>query len=200
MAISLPYDAFSNQAKALVAQARDAIDEYGARPYKGMAAIFHPMAVEVDAEQMVQRRFPWVVLVTLVVVFGMIALRYRAALIPLKLFCTIALPILSVLGTGVFVFQDGVLNWTGIPSLQSQGGLVWINPIACTFMLIGFALDYDLFLFSRIYADRRDGLFLEDRPAIIHAVAKTGPIITTAGLIMALAFSGMVVQSTNPFL
>jgi len=110
------------------------------------------------------------------------------------------LPIISVLGTGVFVFQDGALNWTGIPSMQSQGGLVWINPIACTFMLIGFALDYDIFLYSRIYADRKNGLFLDDEASIINAVAKTGPVITTAGVIMALAFSGMVLQSSNPFL
>merc|ERR1712070_709438 len=47
---------------------------------------------------------------------------------------------------------------------------------------------------------RKNGLFLEDEPAIINAVAKTGPVITTAGIIMALAFSGMVLQSTNPFL
>merc|ERR1712046_568866 len=113
---------------------------------------------------------------------------------------TTALPIVSVLGTGVFVFQDGYLNWTGIPSFQSQGGLVWINPIACTFMLLGFALDYDIFLYSRIYADRKNGRFLEDEPAIINAVAKTGPVITTAGCIMALAFSGMILQSSNPFL
>jgi len=197
--ISLPFDAFSNKAKDLVKNARHGVDDFGPSNY-GQAAIFHPMAVEVDAEELVQGRFIWVVLVTLVVVFSVIALRYRAALIPLKLFFTIALPIVSVLGTGVFVFQDGYLNWTGIPSLQSQGGLVWINPVACTFMLIGFGLDYDIFLFSRIYADRKEGVFLDDREAIINAVGKTGPVITTAGIIMALAFSGMVVQSTNPFL
>jgi len=63
-----------------------------------------------------------------------------------------------------------------------------------------FCLDYDIFLYSRIYADRKSGLFLEDEPAIINAVAKTGPVITTAGVIMALAFSGMILQSSNPFL
>merc|ERR1719476_767361 len=117
-------------------------------------------------------RFPIVIAITLAVVFCVIAMRYGAALVPVKLFMTIALPIVSVLGTGVFVFQDGYLNWTGIPSLQSQGGLVWINPVACTFMLIGFALDYDIFLFSRIYADRKEGRFLDDRTAIINAVEK----------------------------
>lgn len=200
--VSLPFDAFSDKAKLLVKQGRSAIDKYKSSSggYGGTVALFHPMSIEVDAEELTWARFPIVIAITLVVVFSVIAFRYGAALIPLKLFFTIALPILSVLGTGVFVFQDGALNWTGIPSLKSSGGLVWINPVACSFMLIGFALDYDIFLFSRIYADRKSGRFTEDEPAIINAVAKTGPIITTAGVIMALAFSGMVVQSSNSFL
>jgi len=111
-----------------------------------------------------------------------------------KLMFTIALPILAVLGAGVYIFQDGVLNWTRIPSLQSSDGIVWINPLACTFMLIGFGLDYDIFLFSRIYSSRKSGQFSNDRDAIVHAVAATGPVITTAGVIMALAFVGMVAQ------
>ena len=57
------------------------------------------MAVEVDTEELVWRRIPYVVLATLVVVFSVIAVRYRPALIPVKLFFTIGLPIVSVLGT-----------------------------------------------------------------------------------------------------
>jgi uncharacterized membrane protein YdfJ with MMPL/SSD domain len=203
LAVTPPFDAFSNKAKSLVSQGRRAVDAFldqGYRQQGWTAVSFHPMAVEVDAEEVVAARFPWVVALTLAVVFSVIALRYRAALIPLKLFMTIALPILAVLGASVLVYQDGYLNWTHIPSLRSQGGVVWINPVACTFMLIGFALDYDIFLFSRIYAERRSGMFTEDRAAIIHAVDATGPVITTAGVIMALAFSGMVAQSANPFL
>jgi len=200
--ITPPFDVFSDRAKGLVHEGRDAVSAFReAGNYSAWTVVsFHPMAVEVDAEELVAARLPWAVSFTLLVVFSVIALRYRAALIPVKLFMTIALPIVSVLGTGVLVFQDGYLNWTGIPSLQSQGGLVWINPVACTFMLIGFALDYDIFLFSRIYADRKGGVFKDDRAAIVNAVAATGPIITTAGVIMALAFSGMVAQHSNPFL
>merc|ERR1712150_105025 len=84
--------------------------------------------------------------------------------------------------------------------MGSDGGLVWINPVACTFMLIGFGLDYDIFLFSRIYATRKDGTFRDDNKAIVNAVAVTGPVISTAGGIMALAFVGMVVQHSNEFL
>lgn len=203
LTITPPFDAFSNAAKELIAQARRAVNKFkdSSGSYgRHTVACFHPMAIEVDAEELTARRFPWVVAVTTVVVFSLIGVRYRAALVPVKLLFTIALPILAVLGAGVFVFQDGALNWTGIPSMQSQGGLVWINPVACSFMLIGFGLDYDIFLFSRIFASRRSGEHLDDQKAIVHSVAATGPVITTAGCIMALAFVGMVAQHDNPFL
>jgi uncharacterized membrane protein YdfJ with MMPL/SSD domain len=198
--VSLPFDAFSNEAIALVEDSRAAVDEYAADSGYGTAAVFHPMAIEVDAKDLVMARFPWVVLVTLVLVFAVIAARYGAALIPIKLFFTIMVPIISVLGTAAFVFQDGAFDWTGIPSLKRTGGLVWLEPVACFFMLVGFALDYDIFLFSRIYANRKSAIFLDDQCAIIDAVEQTGPVISTAGIIMALAFSGMVAQDLNPFM
>merc|ERR1712070_1192534 len=180
----------------------EAVQRFNSLPGRAdyVVAAFHPMAVEVDAENLTVGRFPMVVLITVAVVFSLIGLRYKAFIIPFKLLFTIAIPIMSTLGMGVFVFQDGVLNWTGIPSLQSDGGLVWINPVACTFMLIGFGLDYDIFLFSRIYATRKDGTFRDDKEAIVNALSATGPVISTAGGIMALAFVGMVVQHSNEFL
>mmetsp|Transcript_80953 Transcript_80953/g.216063 ORF Transcript_80953/g.216063 Transcript_80953/m.216063 type:complete len:811 (-) Transcript_80953:113-2545(-) len=200
LTVTPPFDAFSDKAKGLVDQAREAVDEFAKLKTGFEAVSYHPMSIEVDAEELTAGRFIWVVVGTVIIVFAVIAARYRAALIPIKLFFTIALPIIAVEGMSVVVFQDGILNWTGIPSLHSSGGLVWINPVATTFMLIGFALDYDIFLFSRIYSDRKSGAFLDDEAAIVNAVAATGPVITTAGVIMCLSFSGMIVQHTNPFL
>merc|ERR1712137_308165 len=197
-----PYDAFGAEAKVLITQAREAVQRFNSLPGRAdyVVAAFHPMAVEVDAETLTVGRFPVFVLITVAVVFSLIGLRYKAFIIPFKLLFTIAIPIMSTLGMGVFVFQDGVLNWTGIPSLQSDGGLVWINPVACTFMLIGFGLDYDIFLFSRIYATRKSGEYTDDREAIVQAVNATGPVITTAGMIMALAFVGMIAQHDTELL
>jgi uncharacterized membrane protein YdfJ with MMPL/SSD domain len=49
-------------------------------------------------------------------------------------------------------------------------------------ILIGLALDYDIFLMSRVVEFRRLGW--SDRAAVCLAVEKTGTIITAAGLIM----------------
>merc|ERR1712232_368026 len=40
----------------------------------------------------------------------------------------------------------------------------------------------------------------DDKAAIVNGVAATGPVITTAGVIMALAFVGMVAQSDTELL
>merc|ERR1712196_731279 len=69
-------------------------------------------------------------------------------------------------------------------------GVSWILPISTIFLLTGLALDYDIFLYSRAFELRSSGE--TDRDAICKAVGLTGPIISCAGLIMALAFTGMV--------
>ena len=47
--------------------------------------------------------------------------------------------VLRELWRQVLVFQHGILSWTHIPALaQSEGGILWITPVAITFMLIGF--------------------------------------------------------------
>merc|ERR1719316_590329 len=85
----------------------------------------------------------------------LLALRFRAAFVPLKLLLTMVVP-------------------------------------------IGFALDYELFLFGRCYELHQAGY--SDAEAIEEAVRATGPVISAAGVIMCLAFLGMLVQSSIPFL
>ena len=55
--------------------------------------------------------------------------------------------------------------------------------------LVGLALDYDVFLVSRIIEFRKLGW--SDRASACLAVEKTGGVITTAGLIMIISFAGV---------
>jgi RND superfamily putative drug exporter len=161
--------------------------------------LLHPMAVELDAKDLTVRRLPYAIFFTILSIMVLLAVRFRSAFLPVKLLLTMVVPIAFTEAVAVLVFQHGALNWTGIPSLaQSQGGIIWITPVAITFMLIGFALDYELFLFSRVYELHLEGA--SDSEAIVEAVNTTGPVISTAGIIMCLAFAGMVVQSNNEFL
>ena len=54
---------------------------------------------------------------------------------------------------------------------------------------VALGLDYDIFLVSRIVEFRKEGF--NDHSSIILGVSSTGGIISGAGAIMALAFSGL---------
>jgi RND superfamily putative drug exporter len=174
-------------------------DELAVVPASLNAALLHPMAVELDAKELTVRRLPYAITFTILAIMGLLAARFRSAFLPVKLLLTMVVPIAFTEAVAVLVFQHGILSWTHIPALaQSEGGILWITPVAITFMLIGFALDYELFLFSRVYELHQEGA--SDSDAIVEAVNSTGPVISTAGIIMCLAFGGMVVQSQQEFL
>jgi len=74
---------------------------------------------------------------------------------------------------------------------QSQGdGVHFIVPIVCVPVLVGLTLDYDLFLLVRIFEYRMKGYSTKD--ATVVAMYNTSGIITTAGLIMIIAFSSLM--------
>ncbi len=61
-------------------------------------------------------------------------------------------------------------------------------------ILVGLALDYDIFLMSRVVEYRHHGW--SDAAAVALAVDKTAGIITAAGLIMAISFAGLLIPKT----
>ena len=72
--------------------------------------------------------------------------------------------------------------------------MYWIIPVMSFSILTGLALDYDILLLSRVVEYRRVGW--SDRAAVCLAVERTGGIITAAGLIMAVAFAGLLIPKT----
>eukprot|EP00301_Raphidiophrys_heterophryoidea_P003279 c11488_g1_i4.p1 GENE.c11488_g1_i4~~c11488_g1_i4.p1 ORF type:complete len:892 (+),score=217.63 c11488_g1_i4:1-2676(+) len=198
---AVDFNSYSTESIHVVHHTRDAIsDANNALEAVGSNLRFyfyHPIVSEVDAEEFALVRFPYVLAGTLFVIFSLISLRFQAAFIPFKLCLTIVVPILFVFGLAVGVFQRGALNFLGFDPLKGTGGISWLVPCATIFLLIGLAIDYDIFLFSRVYELRKSGLGTRD--SIIQAVEITGPVISGAGLIMALAFAGMIVSS-NEFL
>ena len=81
-------------------------------------------------------------------------------------------------GLGVLVYQDGILDWLS-PSTTAIGGFYWFVPILITSIVCGLALDYDIFLLTRIMEHRKKGY--EIRAAIVKAVCETGGTIASAG-------------------
>lgn len=76
------------------------------------------------------------------------------------------------------------------PWLVNYNGLTYESVPIATCIAVALGLDYDIFLISRIFEFRQQGM--SDRESIVWGVSKTGSIISGAGVIMALAFSGLL--------
>merc|ERR1712151_1319772 len=113
---------------------------------------------------------------------------------PLKLLATVVLPMSWVYGCAVWIFSDGAFDFLGVSPLHSNGGLHWMVPCSTSMLLLALALDYNVFYFGRVVEFRLAGV--PDLEAIRQGLASTGPVITCAGLIFALEFTGLFFSQT----
>lgn len=60
-----------------------------------------------------------------------------------------------------------------------SGGLKWTLVYATSGFLFALAMDYDLFLFARVYERRLQGF--DNASAVRMALEETGPLISLAG-------------------
>jgi uncharacterized membrane protein YdfJ with MMPL/SSD domain len=134
--------------------------------------------------------FPILLAGTIVVILGYAGWMFDSLIsLPLRLAATIIFPIAFMWGVFLLVYQYGILNWMHWAAMSDSRGVQWLIPIMGTALLIALALDYDLFFYTRVHEyhnDRRIRMPL--RAAIINAMCTTGDTITSAGIIMTIAF------------
>jgi predicted RND superfamily exporter protein len=148
--------------------------------------VYGGTAVVLDCVEEVFRESPPIVAgVTLSVMFAMTGLAFRSVVIPLRLLVTVMVTLVVVAGTTVLVFQV----------ILGQPGIYWFVPICSACLCIGLTIDYDVYLISRVYEYRLRG-FTTDA-SILRAMEKQSTTITTAGLIMAIAFSSLLLSNTT---
>jgi uncharacterized membrane protein YdfJ with MMPL/SSD domain len=139
--------------------------------------------------QWVMEWFPYQIAITFAVIFIFIAMAFKSIAVPVRMLFTVSYTVAFTYGLAVLVFQYEWLDgaWT---ALNGVNGVFWLIPIQSFTVICGLALDYDVFLLSRVIEYRKKGF--NDTAALCKAVWKTGRIISFAGLIMAIAFSSLV--------
>eukprot|EP00697_Spironema_sp_BW2_P000510 gnl/Spiro4/10653_TR5698_c0_g1_i1.p1 gnl/Spiro4/10653_TR5698_c0_g1~~gnl/Spiro4/10653_TR5698_c0_g1_i1.p1 ORF type:complete len:863 (+),score=293.34 gnl/Spiro4/10653_TR5698_c0_g1_i1:38-2626(+) len=143
-----------------------------------------------DAIGQAYHDLPIMVTITLATVLLLMTLTFRSLLIPLRAVITIGLTLLWVYGLTDMVYEHGIFDWMHFGGLHSMGALSWLPPICSFSIIVGIGLDYDIFLLVRILEYYDKGMSTKE--AIVSGLAKTGNIITAAGIIMAIAFSGLL--------
>ncbi|KAA0115733.1 RND family transporter [Mycolicibacterium sp. P9-22] len=122
----------------------------------------------------------YIVLVTLIVVFLILAMLLRAIVAPLYLMLSVVLSYMSALGIAVVFFQ-----------IILDQPIFWNTPGFTFLVLVAVGADYNLLLISRIREEAHRGT----KVAVIRTIGATGGVITSAGLIFAASMLAMTVSS-----
>jgi RND superfamily putative drug exporter len=144
----------------------------------------------VDFLSLTYSTFPWLVLAVLLATYVLLMRAFRSLVLPLKAILLNLLAIAASYGLLVVIFKWGVGDSVGLIGFDQIEG--WI-PVFLFAMLFGLSMDYEVFLVSRM-REEWDATH-DNELAVTRGLAKTGRIVTVAGLVMFAAFMGFVAGS-----
>lgn len=134
--------------------------------------------------------FPY--LLTIVgLAFVLLLAVFRSVLVPLKATAGYVLSLLAALGALTAVFQWG---WLGsILGVPATGPIQSLIPIFLVGITFGLAMDYQVFLVTRIHEAHVHGEAA--RPAVVSGFARSARVVTAAALIMISVFAGFITNA-----
>jgi RND superfamily putative drug exporter len=133
-------------------------------------------AVQADYNDAAWRDLRLIVPVALLVIFVILAVLLQALVAPLVLIGSVILSFLGTLGLSLVFFRF-VLGDAGVDNSLPTYAFIFLTALG---------IDYTIFLMSRVREEaRRHGT----REGTLRALAATGPVITSAGIILAGTFS-----------
>jgi RND superfamily putative drug exporter len=153
-------------------------------------AVTGSTAVGVDVSQKLGDALPVYLGVVIGLSFLLLVLVFRSLLVPLKATLGFLLTVGATFGVTVAVFQWGWLS--GLIGVTGVGPLVSFLPILLIGILFGLAMDYEVFLVSRMREDYVHGASAQQ--ATVSGVGHGARVVTAAGIIMISVFSGFVLS------
>jgi RND superfamily putative drug exporter len=145
-------------------------------------------ASDIDSATKVKHAlFPYLVVVISLAILLLLVV-FRSALIPLKAAVGFLLSVLAAIGAVVAVFQWGWLaHFIGV---HQTGPIMTLMPIFMVGIIFGLAMDYEVFLVSRMREAHAHGA--DARTAITSGFRSSSRVVTAAALIMTAVFSGFI--------
>jgi len=137
-----------------------------------------------DLGDRVKDRLPLFIAAVVLLSFVLLTMVFRSVLVPLKAALLNLLSIGAAYGVMVMVFQWG---WgMGLIGLEATVPIIPFIPMFMFAIVFGLSMDYEVFLLSRV---REEYLTTHDNErSVIHGIASTARVITSAALIMISVF------------
>ncbi|MFL1375913.1 MMPL family transporter, partial [Nocardiopsis protaetiae] len=174
-------------------EARTMVEDLRAQaaPRDAEALVTGMPASRVDIVDMIGERAPWMLLFVAVVSYAVLFMAFGSVLLPLKSIVMNLLSLSAAFGAITLIFQYGFLSG---PLGFDAVGVVDANfPVLIVAIAFGLAMDYEVFLLSRIREQWERGAGVEESIAV--GLQRTGGIITGVALLMIIVVSGFITSS-----
>jgi RND superfamily putative drug exporter len=149
-------------------------------------------AVLIDAKHAISSSLWLAGLIIILSTFILLFLFTGSVIHPLRALVSNALTLGATLGVMVWIFQYGnlsrVLHFTATPTSTSM-------PVLLFCIAFGLSMDYEVFLMSRIKELHDQGA--DNTDAVVHGLARTGRIVSTAASLLAVSFFAFGTSHVN---
>lgn len=150
-------------------------------------------ALNIDISDKVQSALvPYLIVVVGLAVILLLVV-FRSVLVPLKAALGFLLSVLASLGAVVVVFQQG--HGAEIFGVEQTGPIMSLMPIFLVGIVFGLAMDYEVFLVSRM----REAYVHGESPAeaVTSGFRHSARVVVAAALIMIAVFAGFIGESDS---
>jgi len=132
--------------------------------------------------------FPLMIALIAISTFILLARAFRSLLLPAKAIVLNVLSVAAAWGVLVLVWQKGYGS-EAIWDIQATGSIPSWMPLMVFAFLFGLSMDYEVFILSRMREEYdRTG---STETAVVRGIGRTGRLVTSAALILFLAFTSM---------
>ena len=150
---------------------------------------------EADIVHAYYSRFPFIVAIVALISLLALTRAFRSPVLAVKAVLLNVLSVGAAYGALVLVWQRGFGSkalW-GIPA---SGVVVDFVPLVLFAFLFGLSMDYEVFILSRIKEAHDAGYSTDD--AVIEGLGRTGRLVTSAAIILFLAFAALAAGPSVP--
>jgi RND superfamily putative drug exporter len=133
-------------------------------------------AANYDVQESSRRDRIVIIPIILLVITLILMLLLRSILAPILLIATVVLSFGATMGVSAYVFNN-IFNFPGADASY---------PLFTFVFLVALGIDYNIFLMTRV---REESIKLGTHEGILKALAVTGGVITSAGIVLAATFA-----------
>src|SRR5215212_5755771 len=144
----------------------------------------------IDLASEITGKLPLVIGIVLVLSFLLLLLAFRSLLVPLKAVVMNVFSILAAFGVVTYAFDH---EWTTrLIGLEGPIPIVSYVPLMMFAILFGLSMDYEVFLMTHVREQFKETN--DPHEAVVHGLASTGRVITSAAMIMVSVFLAFVIN------